>query len=193
LTYEAVRRTLGPVVRALYRLEVRGQDLVPPAGPLVVASNHESVLDPFVLSSAIPRALHYVAKAELWRYPVLHWWLDEMGAVPVARGRGDLRTIARAQEVLERGEVVALFPEGRVRSQGPWLRGAARLALATGAPLLPVRMLGTAEALSRGRIGLPRVAVLIGEPIRVEPAPGTIAAARVLTVELRAAVAGLGG
>jgi 1-acyl-sn-glycerol-3-phosphate acyltransferase len=188
MTYELHRLVLAPLIRAVYRVEVRGHEHVPPSGPLVVAANHESVLDPFVLGSVIPRPLHYVAKAELWRYPVVGAWVDALGAIPVARGRGDLAMLDRAREVLARSEAVALFPEGGVRRRGAWLRGAARLALASGAPLLPVRLLGTGAALSPGRFGFPRVAALIGEPLRTRPQRPTVAAAKALTAELQAAV-----
>ena len=67
---------------------------------------------------------------------------------------------------------------------GPWTRGAARLALATGAPLVPVRIVGTKRALSKGRIGFPKIRLLVGEPIPVERAKPTVAAAKALTAEL---------
>lgn len=190
-SYDRTRGLLGPAVRALYRMEIRGGEHVPAAGALVVAANHESVLDAFVLGAAVPRTLHFVAKEELWRYPLVGALLDVLGAIPVARGRGDRGMVDRGLEVLAGGEAVALFPEGRVRHEGPWLRGAARLALATGAPLLPVRLLGTADALSPGRIGLPRVAALIGQPVRVDRGRVTVAAARALTTDLQRTVASL--
>ena len=71
---------------------------------------------------------------------------------------------------------------------GKWTRGAARLALATGAPLVPVRIIGTKRALSKGRIGLPRIRLVVGEPIQVEPQQPTVAAAKTLTAELQARV-----
>jgi 1-acyl-sn-glycerol-3-phosphate acyltransferase len=188
MSYELHRRVLAPLIRALYRVEVRGHERVPLSGPLVVAANHESVLDPFVLGTVIPRPLHYVAKAELWRYPVVRTWIEALGAIPVERGRGDLAMVERARDVLARGQVVALFPEGGVRRRGVWLRGAARLALASGAPLLPVRLLGTGAALSPGRFGFPRVAALIGEPLRAPPERPTVATAKALTAELQEAV-----
>jgi 1-acyl-sn-glycerol-3-phosphate acyltransferase len=191
LSYEFVQRTVGPVIRAVYRVEIRGSERVPRSGPLVVAANHESVLDPFVLGAAIPRPLHYVAKGELWRYPIVRALLDELGAIPVARGRGDVGMLRRARELLAGGEAVALFPEGGVRRRGLWLRGAARVALESGAPLLPVRLVGTAAALSPGRLGFPRLAVLIGEPLSADPGRATVAAAKALTRELQAAVAAL--
>ena len=94
---------------------------------------------------------------------------------PGHRGRSDRGAIAAAIAALEAGEVVGIFPEGGVRREGPWLRGAARMALATGAPLLPVRLLGTRKALGRRQVGFPPLAALIGEPIAVERASRTVA------------------
>jgi 1-acyl-sn-glycerol-3-phosphate acyltransferase len=173
-------------------MEVRGGELVPAEGPLVVVSNHVSVLDPFVLGAAIPRTLHFLAKEELWRSAPVGRVLDVAGAIPVARGRGDVSAMGRARDALEQGEAVALFPEGAVRREGPWLRGAARLALATGAPILPVRLLGTAEAIAPGHVGLPRVGVLIGHPIPVPHLRPTVAVAREVTAQAQRAVELLG-
>lgn len=192
MSFETYRRSVTPVVRAVYRLEVRGQEHVPPVGPLVVVANHDSVLDPFVLAAAISRPLHYLGKAELWRVPVLRWWLGSVEAIPVERGRSDAGAIESAVAALQRGEVVGIFPEGGVAREGPWLRGAARMALATGSPLLPVRLLDTRKALGRGNIGFPPLAVLIGEHVAVERTAPTVELARALTDRLQAAVEALG-
>jgi len=192
LSFETYRRSLTPLVRAVYRLEVRGQEHVPPVGPLVIAANHDSILDPFVLAAAISRPTRYLGKAELWRVPLLWRWLDSIEAIPVERGRSDVGAIESAIAALEAGEVVGIFPEGGVKREGPWLRGAARMALATGAPLLPVRLLETRKALGRRQVGFPRLAVLIGEPIAVERTEPTVELARALTDRLQAAVEALG-
>jgi 1-acyl-sn-glycerol-3-phosphate acyltransferase len=190
--YEAYRRTLTPVIRRLYRVEVRGQEHVPLTGPLVVAGNHESILDPFLLAAVIPRQVHFIGKSEFWRYRPLRWWLGTVGAIPVVRGGGDVAAVASAIEALDAGEAVGLFPEGGVNWSGPWKRGAARMALATGAPLLPVRLLDVRRAMGRGSFGFPPLAALIGEPIPVERAEPTEELARELTDRLQAAVAALG-
>lgn len=192
MSFETYRRVVAPVVRVVYRLEVRGQEHVPPVGPLVIAANHDSVLDPFVLAAAISRPTRYLGKAELWRVPLLRLWLDNVEAIPVERGRSDALAIESAVAALEAGEVVGIFPEGGVAREGPWLRGAARMALATGAPLLPVRLLETRKALGRGQVGFPRLAALIGEPIAVERTSPTAELARELTDRLQAAVEALG-
>lgn len=191
MIYPAVRRACVPVVRTLYRLEVRGADRVPAGGPVVVAANHVSVLDPFVLSVSIERPLRYLGKAELWKLRPLARVLEALGAIPVARDTGDTAAIAAALAALELGEAVGIFPQGAVRRDA-WRRGAARLALASGAPLLPVRLIGTADALRPGRVGFPRIAVLIGEPILVDRQEPTAELASALTVRLRASVESLG-
>jgi 1-acyl-sn-glycerol-3-phosphate acyltransferase len=192
LSYEAYRQRLTPVVRAVYRMEIRGAENVPSTGPVVVAANHASMLDPFVLAAAIERPLRYLAKAELWRVPLLRAWLDDVGAISVDRGRSDVGAIGNAVSALEAGEAVGIFPEGGVGREGPWRRGAARMALAAGAPLLPVRLLDTRRALGRGTVGFPPLVALIGRPIAVPRTPPTIESARELTDRLRAAVAELG-
>jgi 1-acyl-sn-glycerol-3-phosphate acyltransferase len=179
-------------VLGVYRVQVRGAERLPRDGPVVVAANHASVLDPFLLAAALPRPLRFLAKEELWSYPPFAWALGRVGAIPVARGRGDLGAMGRAREALEDGDAVALFPEGGVRREGPWLRGAARLALATGAPILPVRLAGTVQAMSPGRVGFPVLAVLIGPPLPVPRHRPTVSAARALTAEVQRAVESLG-
>jgi 1-acyl-sn-glycerol-3-phosphate acyltransferase len=172
------------LARLLYRIEIAGR--VPP-GPVVVAANHESLLDPLLLALAADQPLHFLAKVELWRYRPGAWLMDALGGIPIRRDRRDLVSVGRAEELLRAGETVALFPEGTVRG-GTWTRGAARLALLTGAPLVPVRIVGTKRALSRGRIGFPKIRVVVGEPIAVEAAKPTVAAARELTSAVEAAV-----
>jgi 1-acyl-sn-glycerol-3-phosphate acyltransferase len=172
------------LARLLYRIEIVGR--VPP-GPVIVAANHESLLDPPLLALAAEQPLHFLAKVELWRHRPGAWLMDALGGIPIRRDRRDLVSVGRAEELLRSGESVALFPEGTVRG-GTWTRGAARLALLTGAPLVPVRIVGTKQALSRGRIGFPRIRIVVGEPIAVEAARPTVAAARELTSAVEAAV-----
>ncbi|HUH16112.1 MAG TPA: lysophospholipid acyltransferase family protein [Gaiellaceae bacterium] len=175
------------LARLLYRIEIEGR--VPP-GPCVVAANHESLLDPPLLALVARQPLHFLAKVELWRYPPGAWLMDALGGIPIRRDRRDLVSVSRGEELLRAGESVAIFPQGTVQG-GAWTRGAARLALATGVPLVPVRIVGTARALSRGRIGFPKIRLVVGEPIPVEQARPTVAAARELTRLLHERVEGL--
>jgi 1-acyl-sn-glycerol-3-phosphate acyltransferase len=110
--------------------------------------------------------------------------MDALGGIPIRRDRRDLLSVGRAEELLRAGESVALFPQGTV-SGGAWSRGAARLALTTGVPLVPVRIVGTARALSRRRIGFPKIRIIVGEPLKVAAGRPTVAASRELTRELQ--------
>ena len=190
-TYAQVRRAFGGLVRAIYRLEVVGADHVPVAGPAVVASNHDSFLDGIVLGAAISRELHFVAKAELWRFRLFAWVLDGLGSIPIKRGRIDHLAIAKVLQALNAGQAVAIFPQGAVRGDRLWHLGAAHVALATSTPLVPVRLVGTARALSRGRIGFPKLRVIVGKPIEVADAPEDPDAATELTERLRITVESL--
>ncbi len=176
------------LLRLLYRIEVAGRV---PQGPCVVAANHESLLDPLVLALSARQPLRFLAKVELWRWPAGAWLMNALGGIPIRRDRRDLLSVGQAEELLRAGQSVAIFPQGTIRG-GPWTRGAARLALTTGVPLVPVRIVGTARALSRRRIGFPRIRVLVGEPIAVAAAKPTVAAAKDLTRELEARVRALG-
>lgn len=190
-TYAQVHRTFSGFVRAIYRIEVVGADRVPVIGPAVIASNHDSFLDGIILGAAISRELRFVAKAELWRSRLLAWMLDGLGAIPIVRNRCDFHALAEVLQALNAGQAVAIFPQGAVRGDRPWHRGAAHVALVTGAPLVPVRLVGTARALSRGRIGFPRLRVIVGEPIKVAQASEDQDAATELTERLRVAVESL--
>jgi 1-acyl-sn-glycerol-3-phosphate acyltransferase len=190
-TYAQVRRVFSDWVHAVYRLEVVGADHLPVTGPAVVAPNHASVLDGIVLGAAISRELRFVAKAELWQSRLLAWMLDGLDAIQIKRGCSDQLALARMHQALDAGQAVAIFPQGAVRGDRVWHRGAARVALVTGAPLVPVCLVGTAQALSYGRIGFPRLRVIVGKPIEVARAPEDPSVATKLTERLRVAVESL--
>ncbi|MDZ4854282.1 MAG: lysophospholipid acyltransferase family protein [Nitrospirota bacterium] len=190
-TYAQIHGFFGALVRAVYRIEVVGADRLPIIGPVVIAPNHDSVLDGIILRAALSRELRFLAKAELWRSQLLAWMLDGLGAIGIKRGCGDHFALVRMRQALEAGQAVAIFPQGAIYGDRVWHRGAARLALVTGAPLVPVRLVGTARALSRGKIGFPRLRVIFGEPITVARAPEEPVAATKLTERLRAAVESL--
>ena len=150
---------VGPFVRHYFRLRHEGFEHTPADGALIIASNHRSFLDPFLIGALLPaeRPLHFMAKAELFRIPVVGWLLNRLGAFPVRRGESDAKALRTAEAVLERGGVLVIFPEGtrmRAGGLGRPKRGAARLALATGADIMPVVLQGTENA-RRGPIVRP--------------------------------------
>jgi 1-acyl-sn-glycerol-3-phosphate acyltransferase len=181
ILYELLERVgFRRLARLLYRVEINGSERIPAAGGVILVANHESLFDPWLLALATPRPVRYMAKSELWRYPLVGRALGAFGAFPVERGAGDATAISRAAELLQRGEVLGIFPQGTSKQlpRRPYHRGAARLALATGAPIVPIRLVGTRGLPQPGR---PPARVLVGEPIRVEPARPTLSAAKELT------------
>jgi 1-acyl-sn-glycerol-3-phosphate acyltransferase len=170
LVYWIVRVILQLFFLTYLRMRRTGREHVPANGPAIIAANHRSFFDPFVLGTMARRPLYYVAKRELFEYhPVLSWLLSALGAFPVERGAGDMETIRTAKELLARGEIVLIFPEGhRIRPGGLGKphRGIGRLALETGAPVVPIAILGT-DAIRRGwRIRPRQVKVRAGAPLR---------------------------
>ncbi len=181
ILYELLEKTgFRPLARKLYRVELRGTENIPARGGVILVANHESLFDPWLLALATPRPVRYMAKSELWRYAPVGRALEAFGAFPVERGAGDATAISNAAELLRRGQVLGIFPQGTSKQleSRPFHRGAARLALATGAPIVPIRLVGT-----RGfpRLGRPPAQVIVGEPISVEPGKPTFVAAKELT------------
>jgi 1-acyl-sn-glycerol-3-phosphate acyltransferase len=173
-------RTIGngllrPLIRGIYRIDGTGWEKIPATGGVVLASSHDSLIDPFVLGVATPRVVHYMAKAELFRYPVLRGAMRGFGAFPVQRGRGDVAALDEGVRLLRQGELVGVFPQGTSRPyrNRPWRRGAARLARNAGVPLVPVCLVNTERALRPRKIklGLPYIHVLVADPI--DPSGGT--------------------
>jgi 1-acyl-sn-glycerol-3-phosphate acyltransferase len=183
------------LLRRVYRIEVAGGDRIPATGPAILAANHESLADPFFLGVATTRPIHYMAKAELWQNPILGWVMDWFGTFPVERGGGDSRALRHGIRLLEQGAVLGIFPQGTARPSRhrPFLRGAARLALATGAPLVPVCMIHTEKALRprRVKVGFPRILIRVAPALRVEKQRPTVAVARDLTRLVEDAIADL--
>lgn len=193
--YTIVERTLRPILMTVYRVRITGREHVPAKGPCILAANHVSVMDGFFLGIAVTRQVRFMAKAELHRVPVVKQILEGAGAFPVRRGADAGRAVAAGVALLERGAVVGVFPEGTAlpdRKTG-YKRGAARLALASGAPLVPVCLIGTEHTLEprTHRMRLPRVRIVIGEAITVTRREPTEEAATELTERLRLAIEAL--
>ena len=184
--YAALHVVVRTLTRVLYRIDVGGAPL--PDGGAVLAANHESVIDPFLLGLVTRRPVRFMTKAELWRFRLVGAVAEMFGGLPVERGRGDRDAFGSFAELLRAGWLIGIFPEGVVRDAPGWHRGAAKLAMQAGVPLVPVLIDGSGKALSRGRIGLPRIRVVVGTAIQVEQQKPTIAAAKALTQRLQAAV-----
>jgi glycerol-3-phosphate dehydrogenase (NAD(P)+) len=183
IVYWFVRVTFQPFFLVYFRMSRVGREHIPAQGPVIIASNHRSFLDPFVIACMVRRPMYYVAKQEIFAWRPLAWLLTALGAFPVQRGAGDTETITTAKAILARGGVVLIFPEGtRIRpgTLGRPHRGVGRLALETGAPVVPMAVTGT-EAIRRGwRFRPHKVRLRAGRPLqfpRVEHASPALAAA----------------
>jgi 1-acyl-sn-glycerol-3-phosphate acyltransferase len=172
--YRLLRGLLRPLVLGLLRPTVEGVDRVPLTGPAILCANHMSAVDPVLVPIIVPRPIVYLAKREYFVWPS-RWFFDSLGVVPVAREGGPAAeaSLDRATEVLRSGGVLSLFPEGTRSPDGRLYRGKTgpvRLALRTGAPIVPIGLIGT-RAVMPPHTHVPRrgsVIVRFGEPLYVE-------------------------
>jgi 1-acyl-sn-glycerol-3-phosphate acyltransferase len=158
VVYAVVRAVLWLFVHLWFHFTVAGMDRLPAQGPVIVAPNHKSVVDAFLVGLATRRHVRFMAKSELFIGP-LRPLLVRVGAFPVRRGESDAEAMQTARVALEHGDVVVLFPEGtRVEDAdalGSPHHGAGRLAQQTGAPIVPAAISGTGH-LWLGPIPKPR-------------------------------------
>jgi 1-acyl-sn-glycerol-3-phosphate acyltransferase len=163
----------GPAIRWYCRLEVTGAENIPGSGPAILAANHRSMWDIPVHVVACPRPVLFMAKWQLFRDPVRRWTWHVLGGFSVRRDIADVRALDTALALLERGDVVGVYPEGTRSKTGemlPFLKGAAWLALRTGAPLIPCGLNGTGVRRGGvlGHLQRKDVRVSFGPAIRVE-------------------------
>ncbi len=176
LLYRSTQVTMGPVLRRLYNVRVKGAENVPRFGPAIIAPNHLSFIDPFFVALVVPRRVVYIGKAEYWDSWTTRWFFEMAGGIPVrredsVRAKGSLE--AGVEVLRESGDLLGIFPEGTRSPDGRLYKGktgAARMALEVGCPVIPTGLIGTRHVLPKeSRIpGLgPRVSVIFGKPMRV--------------------------
>jgi 1-acyl-sn-glycerol-3-phosphate acyltransferase len=171
--YEVARLLTAPARRGLVRLDVENPENLPTEGPAIVVANHLSFFDSPLLMFALPRPVSVLGKAEYTDHRITKWLFCGSGMIPIRRENpADLiRAFAQVGEVLARGEVVGMFPEGTRSRDGLLHRGhsgAAHLALTTGAPIVPLGIIGTDQILPTGaRLVRPfrHATINVGEPI----------------------------
>jgi 1-acyl-sn-glycerol-3-phosphate acyltransferase len=167
-TYTFVRILVSLPTLLLYRVRARGVENVPKSGPLVLAPNHFSQMDHFFTGLYLRRKIRFMAKSQLFGPPVLTYIYKHGGVFPVRRGHQDEEAIKTASIILDQGGMLLVYAEGgRSRSGelGAPKRGIGRIALESGAPVVPVAIHGSASVRRWKRFRFPKVGVQFGEPL----------------------------
>jgi 1-acyl-sn-glycerol-3-phosphate acyltransferase len=174
--YTFIRIVSYPYCRIVFRLRAVGLENVPETGPVILAPNHFSAMDHWFVGILLRRRVRFMAKSQLFRGRVLEFILSHAGAFPVRRGKRDEEAMTTARVLLEQSAVLVIYIEGgRSRSGrlGDRARpGVGRLALETGAPVVPVAIRGSERARNWRRLEFPAVTVAYGAPLGYPRDPG---------------------
>lgn len=154
-------RALVTVINFIwFRFTFHGKENIPESGRYVLCANHLSLYDPVVIATQIKRQVHYMAKIELYKNPLLRWLMLKLGTIPVDRDNVSMNTMRQAMGVLKNDEILGIFPEG-TRVKGERIKpmdGFVVFALKTKSPILPVHLIGDFKF--RGKVD-----VVFGKPI----------------------------
>ncbi len=169
--YEAVRIATTLHAWTFFRTRGFAAEKVPQRGPVILAPNHFSFMDHFFLGTSIRRKVRFMAKSQLFK-PPMEWIYSPGGVFPVRRGYADEEAFITARSILDRGGVIAMYSEGgrsRTGKLSDTVRpGIGRLALQSGAPIVPIAIHGSSRVRNWKRLRFPKVTVLYGDPIRFE-------------------------
>ena len=177
MPYRLLKSFLTPILLLLFRPKVRGLDSIPNSGPVIIASNHLSFSDSIFMPLVVSRKVTFLAKQEYFTQPGIKGWIKKLtfialGQVPVDRsgGRASEAAVRTGVELLEEGECIGIYPEGTRSPDGRLYRGRtgiARLALESGAVVVPVAMINTEKIQPTGKVipKIMRVGIYFGKPM----------------------------
>ncbi|WP_429840945.1 lysophospholipid acyltransferase family protein [Brevibacillus sp. FIR094] len=143
--YRLFRGFFRIIFSLVYRWQVIGREHIPKEGPVILCANHISLWDPPLLGSGIERQVHFMAKEELFKIPIISFLITKFGAFPVKRGAGDRAAIRTTLKLLEDGKIFGIFPEGtrsKTGEPGEAMSGVAMFALKSEAAVIPVAIIG---------------------------------------------------
>ncbi|MFC4324155.1 lysophospholipid acyltransferase family protein [Litchfieldia salsa] len=182
--YIFARETVRTLLKPFYRIEVIGQENVPKNDPVIICSNHIDNLDPPVVGITVERPVHFMAKEELFKVPVLGKLISKTNAFPVKRGMSDREALRKAMKILKDNEVLGLFPEG-TRSKdgklGKGLAGAGFFALRSNAVVIPCAIIGPYKIFGK-------IKVVYGQPIEMDHLRQEKASAETVTEHIMAGI-----
>ncbi len=166
--YTVLRWMAVPFFGGMYRCRVSGAEHLPRTGPAMVAMTHKCFWDPVIAGMIFERPLRYMAKKELFANQHAAKFISSLGAFPLDRGAGDRAALQTALTILERGEVLLMFPEGHRQIDDAvhdFMPGVGMIALRSGAPVIPLALDGTQYMLRDGKPGFPALRGLVGPPV----------------------------
>lgn len=169
LFYQIFYTVTRILLRTLFRLEIKGEE-IPQEGGIIVAANHNSYLDPIVVGLCSRRVLSFLGKEELFKVPVQSWIITKLTTIPVKRGAADLKTIKEVIGLLKKGRQIGIFPEGTRKKEAQTstiFRGVGLIAQKSGAPIYPISIKGTDKVIVKGIIPIrfPKITATVGKPI----------------------------
>ncbi len=161
MLYRSLRVLSRIVYKLVFRLEAIGVENVPAEGPVILCSNHISVMDPPTIGTPLNREIRFMAKQELFEIPLFGRFITKLGAFPVKRGGISKQSMRTALEILKSGQVLGIFPEGTRKNPGVGKRGAATFALRSKAVVIPVAIIGNYRLFRKMKI-------VYGEPVDLD-------------------------
>jgi len=162
--YNILRTLAGSLLCLLYRVRVRGKENIPLTGGVILCANHIHMFDPVLMVLGTRRQVRFMAKAEVFSWPIIGFLARLAGAFPVKRGDADIRAVKHSLQILSKGGVLGIFPEGtraREGDAGQLFLGVTMLAEKTGSLIVPAAIVG------RYRFRQP-LAIAFGKPFRVQ-------------------------
>ncbi|HEY0008485.1 MAG TPA: lysophospholipid acyltransferase family protein [Tepidisphaeraceae bacterium] len=175
--YAATQGLAAMACRIFFNVQLRGKSNIPPTGGALIVSNHQSYLDPIVLSSQMTRKMSFLASAHLFQFKPFGWYIRALSAYPIQQGKGDIGAVKQMIQLLQAGEIMNVFPEGSRSEDGKLqpIQGGVVLAIRRAkVPVVPAIVVGAYEAWNRHRL-IPRpgrVRVIYRPPVELHHLSG---------------------